>query len=180
MHPQRRTLVGLILLGGPLVLGSYALGAVAWPDAMSKMWGGVPTWLRPLYTGSMFVAAAGFFAYSRLLVLHPQPDQVRLPGGRGYRSLISAYALVLLPSALWLPATKWYLDQPTALRFGVVWLDLAAVAVGSAAIIAATVGLRPRPSRARRNLAIAGALAFGFQTIVLDGLLWPLLTLLDR
>lgn len=177
MHPQRRTLIGLILLGGPLVLGSYALGFVAWPDAMTKMWGGVPTWLRPLYTGSMFVAAAGFFAFSRLLVLHPHPDQVRLPGGRGYRSLISAYALVLLPSALWLPATKWYLDEPTALRFGVVWLDLAAVALGSAAIIGAVVGLRPRPSRARRTVAIVGALAFGFQTIVLDGLLWPLLTI---
>lgn len=27
---------------------------------------------------------------------------------------------------------------------------------------------------------IDAALAFGFQTIVLDGLVWPLLTLLDR
>lgn len=180
MHPQRRRLIKLIVIGGPLVLGSYALGFVAWPDAMTKMWGGVPTWLRPLYTGSMFVAAAGFFAFSRVLVLHPYPEQVQLPGGRGFGSLLPAYALVLLPSALWLPATKWYLDHPTGLRFAVVWLDLAAVALGSIALIGAVVGLRPRPRRARRTVAIVGALAFGFQTIVLDGLLWPLLTIRAR
>ena len=30
MHPQRRRLIKLIVIGGPLVLGSYALGFVAW------------------------------------------------------------------------------------------------------------------------------------------------------
>ena len=59
-------------------------------------------------------------------------------------------------------------------------LDLAAVALGSIALIAAVVGLRPRCSRARRTVAVVGALAFGFHTIVLDGLLWPVLTILAR
>ena len=180
MHPLRRQLVVLILLGGPLVLGSYVLGFVAWPDSMAQMWGGVPEWLRPLYTGWMFIAAAGFFAFSRLLVLHPQPDEVRLAGDRRFPSLLTAYALVLFPSALWLPSTKWYLDQPSGLRFAVVWLDLVAVAVGSIAIIIAVATVRPRPPRSRRAVALVGSLAFAFQTVILDGLLWPVLTLVAR
>jgi len=177
VHPLRRRLVTTILVGGPLVLGSYALGAVAWPDSLEKMWGGVPEGLRPLYTGWMFAAAAGFFAFSELLVLRVDPDRMRVAGGHGHRFVRVAYAAIIFPSALWLPATKWYLDAPSGLRFAVVWADLALVAMGSLGVLAAATSVRPRPRRARRVAAIVGAAAFSLQTVVLDALVWPLFML---
>lgn len=177
VDPQRRALLALQLTAGPLVLVSYVVGFVVWPDATAMMWGGVPESLRGLYTTWMFVAAAGYFAYSIPLTFRAEASGARMLGGRGYPSLLAAYALMLVPSALWLPLTKWHLGDPSALRFAVVCVDLLAVALGSLAILGATLTLEPRlPARAR-ILSVAGAAAFCVQTVLLDGLLWPALWL---
>jgi hypothetical protein len=49
----------------------------------------------------------------------------------------------------------------------------AAVGVGSLGLLAALVGLRPRPVTGGWRLALVGLVAFGFQTAVLDALVWP-------
>jgi hypothetical protein len=145
------------------VLGSYVYGFAHWPDAVSAMWGGVPEAIRPLYTWWMFVAAAGYLVFTSLFFLRPEPP----PRTNAF------YALVLVGSALWMPATK--LHQDGALPFAWVWLDLLGVALGSLGLLAAVAGLRPRPSGPLRALALAGAAGFCVQTVLLDAIVWPLL-----
>lgn len=146
------------------MLGSYAYGFAEWPDAVRAMWGGVPEAIRPAYTAWMFVAAAGYLAFTWVFFRRPEPPPRTL----------ALYALVLVGSALWLPATKLHMDG--ALAFAFVWLDLLGVAVGSLGLLARAAALAPAPT-APRALAIAGATAFCVQTVLLDALVWPLLFL---
>jgi hypothetical protein len=145
------------------VLGSYAYGFARWPDAVPLMWGGVPEAIRPLYTVWMFVAAAGYLVVTGLFFARPEPP----PRANLF------YFLVLLGSALWMPATK--LHQDGALAFAWVWLDLFGVALGSLGLLAAVAALAPRPAGWLRALALAGAVGFCVQTVLLDAIVWPLL-----
>ena len=138
------------------------------------MWGGVPEILRGVYTGWMFVAAASYFGFGYLFILHAKPDETRV-FGRPYSALLWLYALVLIPSALWMPGTAWMIRDPSLMRFWIVRLDLLAVAAGSIGLILAAITLTPRPSPGVRWLAIASTLAFSVQTVVLDALIWPAL-----
>jgi hypothetical protein len=155
------------------VLGSYVYGFARWPDAVSAMWGGVPEAIRPLYTGWMFVAAAGYLVFTHLFFFRTDAAAARLLGGRDYGALNALYALVLVGSALWMPATKLHLDG--ALPFAFVWLDLVGVAAGSLGLLGAVATLAPRPPGAWRALALAGAASFCVQTVLLDAIVWPLL-----
>ena len=139
------------------MLGSYAYGFAHWPTAVSAMWGGVPEAIRPLYTAWMFVAAAGYLGFTARFFFRPEPPP----------RVNACYALVLVGSALWMPATKLHLDG--ALPFAWVWLDLLGVALGSLGLLASTAAL---PGR---RLAFVGAAAFCVQTVLLDALVWPLL-----
>ena len=153
----------LQLLGGPAVLGSYVYGFAHWPDAVSAMWGGVPQAIRPLYTSWMFVAATGYLVFTALFFSRPEPPpRVNL-----------FYALVLVGSALWMPATRLHLDG--ALPFAWVWLDLFGVALGSLGLLTSVAALAPRPPGWLRGLALAGAAGFCVQTVGLDAIVWPLL-----
>lgn len=172
--PQARRLALLQLIAGPAVLASYVWCLSVWPEASSMMWGGIPDAIRPLYTIWMFAAAAGYFAYSYVFILRTDPATARL-GRWDYRLFMLLYALVLIPSALWMPGTKWMLDDMSALRFWLVRLDLFAVAAGSLGLIWAALALEPRPAPRLRRLALLGAIAFAIQTVLLDALIWPAL-----
>ncbi|MDD9853166.1 MAG: hypothetical protein OXU78_04335 [Deltaproteobacteria bacterium] len=174
MHPQRRIFAALQLVGGPLVLGSYGYGLLRWPETAAAMWGGVPEAMRQSYIFFMFAAAAGYLALTQLFFFHAHPSRARVLG-RGYWLLHLAYALVLFPSALWMPLTKMLLDAPSPGLWLAVRLDLAAVALGSLLLAGAAATLRPGLQPMQRRLALLGATAFCLQTVVLDALIWPAL-----
>jgi hypothetical protein len=161
MNRERSVFLGLQIVLGPLVLGSYAYGAANWPDAVAAMWGGVPDAMRGGYTGWMFVAAAGYLVFTPALFLHAARAP-RLP---------ALYAAVLAGSLLWMPLTKLHLDG--VVPFALVVLDLWLVAAGSLALLATT--LRARLPGAWRFAAPLGAAAFCLQTVLLDAIVWPLL-----
>ena len=171
--PDARRLAALNLVGGACVLASYAWGFLARPEAVGALWGGVPESIRPLYTLNMLLAAAGYFLFTPFILLRLPPDGTQVAGGFGYRFFHAAYALVLLPSALWMPLTFALVEHPSEALFWLVRLDLALVAVGSLGLLFALLGLaRPRPARGR-GLAIAGLVHFCIQTAVLDAVVWP-------
>ncbi len=161
MNRERTIFLGLQVVLGPLVLGSYVYGATNWPDAVAAMWGGVPDAMRGVYTAWMFVAATGYLVFTPALFLH----------AAGAPRLHALYAAVLVGSVLWLPLTKLQLDG--AVPFALVVLDLWLVAAGSLALLATT--LRARLPGAWRFAAPLGAFAFCLQTVLLDAIVWPLL-----
>jgi hypothetical protein len=161
-----------VVLGGVAVLGSYAWGVSA-PGVGAALWGGVPEALRPLYTVNMLLAAAGFFPFSvyvlRLLAEKGRP--LRADDGLR-RRLHLWYALILFPSALWLPLTAWMLSAPGPLVWALVRLDLALVALGALGVFA-EIARGPRLGRLGWLAALVGLLPFCLQTVVLDALVWP-------
>lgn len=168
-NSRLRRLLALNVVGGVAVLGSYVWGL---SSVAGDLWGGVPEGLRPLYTASMLLAAAGYFPFTWLVVLRWCPARGSVAGRPGFDPFPLLYALVLFPSALWLPLTSWMLAAPSALLWASIRVDLALVAIGSLGILVGLLTLQPRlPGR---GLAIAGCTAFCFQTVVLDAILWPL------
>jgi hypothetical protein len=173
MRAGRRSLLWLNLLGGSAVLGSYAHGLLTEPVLRGALWGGVPEALRPLYTASMLAAAAGYFAFSFFVFFRLEPARTRTLGGMGFGAFHALYALILVPSALWLPLTLRLLEAPGDALWWAIRAVLALVGLGSLGLVAALASAGPARAPVARAVAIAGALAFSFQTAVLDALVWP-------
>jgi hypothetical protein len=173
MHPARRSLLWLNVVGGIAVLGSYAHGLTSNPLARSELWGGVPLALQPLYTASMLLAALGYFAFSAFVFLRLDPERARIGGRFGFGAFHALYALILLPSALWLPLTFQMLESPSRVLWVVIRVTLGLVGLGSLGLVAAIASASPHSAPGSRRLAIAGAIAFSFQTALLDALVWP-------
>jgi hypothetical protein len=172
MHPRRRSLLALNAVGGACVLASYAHGLAASGSPGEALWGGVPAALRPLYTANMFLAATGYFLFTPYIAFRLSPESTRIAGVGGFALFHLFYALVLVPSALWLPLTAHLLAQPSAWAWWAVRVDLGLVALGSLGLLAAVLAL-PRGAPAGRALAVLGLIPFCFQTAVLDALVWP-------
>ena len=160
------------LLGGLAVLGSYAFCLIAYSAQAGDFWGGVPDGLRSLYTVNMGLAAAGYFAFTYFLMYRFKPaagDSKRF----GFGTFNALYALILLPSALWMPLTFAMLESPSDGLWWVIRLTLVAVGIGSLGLLAGLVAVRPRSPSLAHKLAIAGSVAFCCQTAILDALVWP-------
>jgi len=172
MSRQARSLLVLNVVGGIAVLASYAIGLGSASSSGDALWGGVPQDLRSAYTVNMFAAAAGYFLFTPYILFRLQPERVRIAGRFGYGIFHVLYALVLFPSAIWLPLTERVIAQPSTWLWLAVRLDLACVAVGSIGLLASLVGLGSAAPRGRA-LAIVGLLPFVLQTALLDALVWP-------
>jgi len=173
MHAAKRSLLWINIVGGCAVLASYVHGLAANPLTREEVWGGVPDSLRPLYTVSMLCAAAGYFAFSYLVFFRLDPDTIRIGRRFGFGVFHVLYALILVPSALWMPLTFAMLESPSAALWWTIRVVLAAVGLGSVGLLAALVAVRPRRENGARWLALAGVSAFCFQTAILDALVWP-------
>jgi hypothetical protein len=172
MKQYRWLLLGINLLAGGAVIGSYVLWLGAFPGATDALWGGVSASTRPFYTAGMLLAAAGYFAFTWFLMLRMDPDRVRVFGRFGARIFHILYLGILIPSALWMPATFWAIGNPGA---AVVWIVrgiLILVGVFSLGLLAALLGTQPREPARAHSLAVVGALLFCVQTVILDAIVW--------
>ena len=172
-HPARLALLGINLAGGIAVLGSYVLGLSGDPGAGAAVWGGVPQAIRPVYTVCMLLAAAGYFAFSHFVFFRLDPERSRIGEHFGYGAWCGIYALILAPSALWMPLTLEMVAAPSAALWWSVRGVLFLVGAGSLALVAALLLVRPKEPPLAHRLALAGAVAFALQTAVLDALVWP-------
>jgi hypothetical protein len=168
-----RSLLWLNVAGGLAVLGSYAHGIASNPLTRGDVWGGLPEGLRPLYTVSMLLAAAGYFAFSFFVFRRLDPHATRVAGGFGFGGFHILYALILIPSALWMPLTFAMLEAPSGLLWLAIRVTLALVGVGSLGMLVAVASARPAHAPVARAVAVAGAIAFSVQTALLDALVWP-------
>jgi len=120
----------------------------------------------------MFLAAAGYFFFTPYILFRLDPETTRVAGRFGYGIFHLFYALVLFPSALWLPLTAHMAEQPSLTAWACVRIDLALVALGALGLLASLISLGASAPKGLR-LAIAGLVPFCLQTVVLDALVWP-------
>lgn len=172
LHPAQRSLLLVNVLGGAAVLGSYWAGFASHTGDAGALWGGVPSWLQPFYTASMLAAAAGYFPFFHLLVFAVDPERVRVAGRFGFGLFHVLFALILVPSALWMPLTFRVVDSWDPGLWLAIRVVLATVGLASVALLAALLRLEPVPSRGARTLAVAGAALFCVQTALLDATVW--------
>ena len=169
---QRRFMLWINLLGGAAVLASYVVGLRTHPGSSAGLWGHVPQAILPLYGASMLLAAAGYFAYTTFLLFRVNPDEARIACRFRFGLFNVLYALILVPSALWMPLTLRMLEQPSAGLWLGICLVLAAVALGSLGLLGALLSLRPQQPRWAYWLAVAGSVTFSIQTVLLDAVVW--------
>lgn len=172
MNGPQRILLTLIAFGGTAVLGSYVPAFSNNPELVAALWGGVPESLRVFYTPNMLLAAASFFPATYVLGFATPLGDFRAYTGFSFGALLAAYCAILFPSALWLPLTALYIENPTPLLWWAVRIDLLLVGVGASALFWMLI------QRARRGpgwiwVAAAVFSFFWIQTAVLDALIWP-------
>ena len=173
MTAEKRGLVLINVLGGLAVLGSYAYYLAANPATRTNLWGNVPESLRPAYTVSMLLAAAGYFPFTWLFVVRTRPDVFRAVTGFRYTLLFALYALVLIASALWLPMTAKMLVAPDPQLWLWIRVVLALVGIGATGILLLAFRFARAQGGAANLAAAIGAIPFFVQTAILDAIVWP-------
>ncbi len=179
MDVSRRQLRWFVFIMGPLVLVSYLVGILR-ADEPADLWGGIGPAAQAATIPFMFVAAAGFLVFA-WIVLFKLDDEalagLRWPGrisdGRGRTRLAAAYALYLIPSALWLEATLLHLNNPSSWTPALVIAVLALVAIGIIMLgLLSWSAIRDQVPRAKWMLA--GVIGMAYQSIVNDLIIWVL------
>ncbi|MDD5604411.1 MAG: hypothetical protein RBR99_05705 [Dehalococcoidales bacterium] len=175
MNIQQVGLLVLMVIGGIAVLGSYVFGVKNQAGGTSLLWGGIPQAIRPVYTVSMLVAATGYFFVIYHVLFNLQPSAVKIFESLDYNVFFVVLALILIPSALWMPLTSVYVkSRSTTLKFS-IRIVLAVVGIASIAMAWALITLQPQSEGVFRYLAIYGSIYFAFHTAVLDGVVWSVL-----
>lgn len=172
MHPKKKTWLAINVVGGIAVLGSYVHGLLTHPDTRNDLWGSMPVELQAVYGVTMWLAAAGYFFFSYLFVVRTDADEVRFGRG-GFERINALYALIMVTSALWMPLTFAYFENPSAALWMAVRVDLLGVAAGSLGLLVALFTMEPRAEGTTGVLALLGLVLFCLQTAFLDPLVWP-------
>ena len=172
MHTQKKAWLAINIVGGVAVLGSYVHGLVTHPETRNALWGTIPEELKAVYGVTMWLAAGGYFFFSYYFLVRTDAASVRF-GRLGFGLVNALYALVMLASALWMPLTFAYLENPSPAAWLLVRADLLAVGVGSVGLMVALFTMKPRAQGVAGVLALLGLLLFALQTAFLDPLVWP-------
>jgi len=169
---MRFLLLAVNVVGGLAVLGSYAWGLMTHPGQADALWGGVPAAWRPWYGLSMLPAALGYLVFASYLLFRVDPDATSFPGGLPYGALIVPFVMILLPSALWMPLTFRFVEAGGEGLWIGIRVALSLVGLGALSLLVMLAGIQPRVHPVHWGLSVAGAVAFLFQTGVLDALAW--------
>lgn len=168
-----------ILIFGTLVLVSYVYGLSHASDK-TALWGGIPWSQAKFITPFMFLAAFGFLMYWWIILYQNEAsvmESLRWPwgesdGGGGARLLL-AFALLVIPSALWLEATIFHIENEYSwtpiLVVGV--LLLACIGNILMGLLAYSAHVDELPGGGKMLL---GSILLGIQCILFDGIYWNL------
>ena len=172
MHPQKKVMLWINILGGIAVLGSYAWGLAIHPGSGDSLWGGVPQWLRTISTTNMFLAALGYLVFTTFLLFILDLETATIHIQAGFKAFNMLYAVILIPSALWMPLTFAYLAHPGSLLWLVIRLILFVVGLASLGMLSALLNIQPRKPAWLFWLAFSGSIFLVIQTALLDAMIW--------
>jgi hypothetical protein len=175
MVTEQIILLVINIVGGIAVIGSYILGLNAQAGGANILWGGVPESIRPVYGISMILSALGYFAFIYFILFRLVPAEVSIAGRFGFSLFYTIFLVILVPSALWMPITNFYVGNPsTGLWIGIRTV-LILVGLSSIALVWALLSLQTKAPGIPYWLAIAGSAYFAFHTAILDAIIWAAL-----
>ena len=173
MHPQKKQWLAINVLGGVAVLGGYAHGLITHPETRDLLWGDMPEPLQSVYGVTMWLATAGYLVFMYYVLFRVDAAKARVGKRFGF-GVINAYcAAVVIASALWMPLTFAYLDDPSSALWFLIRVDLIVVGIGAVGLIEAFFNLSPRPTGGAGMVTIVALLLFALQTAFLDPFVWP-------
>jgi hypothetical protein len=172
MNWESILLLVIIALGGVGVIGSYMIGLKGKAGASEALWGGVPAKVRPVYGVSMILSAIGFLAVLFYIFFKLDPPDVAIAGRYGFDLFIPIFITILLPSALWMPLSKMYVERPSAVMWVIVRVVLFLVGLASIELAWALFALDLETRGVAYWFATVGSCYFAFHTFVLDAVLW--------
>lgn len=179
MEITRQLVLIFTFVFGPLVLASYAYG-ISHADKPQDLWGGIPLSWQTYIVPFMFIAAAGFLIYWWIVFFQFDQDtfsSLHWPwgysDGNGAIRLLLAYALVLIPSALWLESTLFHLSNNYSWTPVLVIGILMMVAIGNIMLGLLAYGAYQDGVNGS-GLMMIGAVMLGIQCIVNDCIIWSL------
>ena len=179
MEITRQLVLIFTFVFGPLVLASYVYG-ISHADKPQDLWGGIPLSWQAYIVPFMFIAAAGFLIYWWIVFFQFDQDtfsSLHWPwgysDGNGAIRLLLAYALVLIPSALWLESTLFHLSNNYSWTPVLVIGILMMVAIGNIMLGLLAYGAYQDGVNGS-GLMIIGAVMLGIQCIVNDCIIWSL------
>ena len=179
MEITRQLVLIFTFVFGPLVLASYVYG-ISHADKPQDLWGGIPLSWQAYIVPFMFIAAAGFLIYWWIVFFQFDQDtfsSLHWPwgysDGNGAIRLLLAYALVLIPSALWLESTLFHLSNNYSWTPVLVIGILMMVAIGNIMLGLLAYGAYQDGVNCS-GLMMIGAVMLGIQCIVNDCIIWSL------
>ena len=174
MNTEQKIFLLVTVLGGTLVPLSYVLGLKT-QDNVNALWGGVPTSARSMYTVSMLLGAISFFIFSIFMFLNLDAKSFVTSNIFGNWSVHILYALVLIPSALWIPLVNTMVSNPSTLIWLGVRLVLIVVGLASLLLLVHLLTLENRTSNIFYITTVVSISWFTIHTGILDALIWPYL-----
>lgn len=179
MKVSRQVLRTFIFIFGTLVLVSYAYG-VSHASDTAALWGGIPWSQAQFIVPFMFLAAFGFLMYWWIILYQRDATVIadlRWPwgssDGHGGGRLLLAFALLVIPSSLWLEATIYHIDNDytwTAILVVGVLL-LACIGNIMMGLLAYSAYQDDVPGG---GAMLLGSILLGIQCILFDGIYWNL------
>lgn len=155
------------IIGGICVLGTYAYFLVNNQKSAAALWGGIPELWRPIYITGMILAACGYLVVSYIILFSLPTTYIN------YNYFSAAYALILIPSAFWMPMVFKFLNHESDFLWLCIRVILFLVALGALLIVINLIINKKLLTNIAYYTGLIGSIVFFIHVFVLDALVWP-------
>lgn len=169
---NKKILILIIVIGGLLVLGSYAFIFLTYPGNVSDFWGSFPEKYLPPYYLSMVLSALSYFVFTLFVLLKVDVEKMNFGKSFSYSIFSVLYLLILIPSAAWMPIVNLYLNNNSTLLWFLIRFVLTVVGLASLILTIVLIQMKPRQKGIFYIASILTSAYFFFHTGILDALVW--------
>ena len=160
------------ILGGVSVLGSYIFCLLMYPEHREALWGGVDASVKPIFVGSMLIAALGYMLFLYFMIFKSGADMFDsgMLFGRFTPSIICA--VFLIAGTIWMPATVGYLNAPQHLFWNIVVASLWVTATSLIFLTLVVLVTIINEMTFTKILSVCGLGYITLHCLILDAIIW--------